>query len=50
MISKMLADEGVRLPGTRRHEAAAKARAEGIEVSEALLSELRRLALVPSRQ
>mgnify|MGYP001575323616 CR=1 FL=1 len=43
MISKMLADEGVRLPGARRQQAAAKARAEGIEVSEALLSELRAL-------
>ena len=43
MISKMLADQGVRLPGVRRQQAAAKARAEGIEVSEALLSELRAL-------
>ena len=44
MISKMLADEGVRLPGTRRQTAEAKARAEGIEVSDALLGELRQLA------
>jgi len=44
MISKMLADEGVRLPGTRRQQAAAKARAEGIDISDALLSELRQLA------
>jgi (2R)-3-sulfolactate dehydrogenase (NADP+) len=43
MISRMLADEGVRLPGARRQQAAAKARAEGIEVSDALLSELRQL-------
>ena len=44
MISKMLADEGMRLPGTRRQQAAAKARAEGIDISDALLSELRQLA------
>ena len=43
MISKMLADEGVRLPGARRQRAAARARAEGIDVSEALLGELRAL-------
>jgi (2R)-3-sulfolactate dehydrogenase (NADP+) len=43
MISNMLADEGVRLPGARRQQATAKARAEGIDVSEALLSELRAL-------
>ena len=45
MVSKMLADEGVRLPGTRRQRAAVKARAEGIEISDMLLSELRQLAL-----
>ena len=44
MISKMLADPGVRLPGTRRQAAAAKAGAEGIEVSDAMLGELRALA------
>ena len=44
MISKMLVDEGVRLPGARRQQAAAKARAEGIDISDALLSELRQLA------
>ena len=43
MVSKMLADEGVRLPGTRRQQAAARARAKGMEVSETLLSELRAL-------
>jgi (2R)-3-sulfolactate dehydrogenase (NADP+) len=43
MITKMLADEGVRLPGARRQQAAARARAEGIEVGDALLSELRAL-------
>ena len=44
MVSKLLADAGVRLPGNRRQQAAAKARTEGVEVSEALLGELRSLA------
>jgi (2R)-3-sulfolactate dehydrogenase (NADP+) len=44
MISAMVADEGVRLPGARRHQSVAKARAEGIEISEALHQELLRLA------
>jgi len=44
LISAMLADEGVRLPGDRRHEAAAEARAHGIEVPAALLKQLRELA------
>jgi (2R)-3-sulfolactate dehydrogenase (NADP+) len=44
MISKMIAEEGVRLPGARRQQAAARARADGIEIPDALLSELRLLA------
>lgn len=44
MIQKMLADQGVRLPGARRQQSAAKARAEGIDISDALASELRQLA------
>jgi len=44
MISKMLADEGVRLPGTRRQQAAARARAEGIDIPDALHQELKTLA------
>jgi (2R)-3-sulfolactate dehydrogenase (NADP+) len=44
LIHAILADEGVRLPGTRRVRAAAQARAEGIEVSEALHRELLALA------
>jgi (2R)-3-sulfolactate dehydrogenase (NADP+) len=44
MIAQMLADEGVRLPGSRRQQAAAQARAEGVEASDALLAELRALA------
>jgi (2R)-3-sulfolactate dehydrogenase (NADP+) len=44
MITKMLADEGVRLPGSRRQHASVRARAEGIEVPDPLGSELRALA------
>ena len=44
LIAAMLADEGVRLPGDRRHESVADARANGIEVSAALLKQLRELA------
>lgn len=44
MVAKMLADDGVRLPGARRQQAASRARAEGLEVSEALVGELRALA------
>jgi (2R)-3-sulfolactate dehydrogenase (NADP+) len=43
MISKMLADEGVRLPGARRQQAAARARVEGIDIPDALHQELRSL-------
>ncbi|HSB48289.1 MAG TPA: Ldh family oxidoreductase, partial [Burkholderiales bacterium] len=43
MVSKMLAGEGVRLPGARRQAAAAQARADGIEIGDALLWELREL-------
>jgi (2R)-3-sulfolactate dehydrogenase (NADP+) len=44
MITKMLADEGVRLPGARRQQGAAQARNAGLEVSDALAAELRALA------
>ncbi len=44
MISAMLADAGVRLPGARRHQSVARARAEGLEISETLHEELRTLA------
>lgn len=44
MISRMLADEGVRLPGARRQQSAARVREEGIEISDALHAELRALA------
>jgi (2R)-3-sulfolactate dehydrogenase (NADP+) len=44
LISAMLLDEGVRLPGTRRHEAVAQAQASGIAIPDALHQELVRLA------
>jgi len=44
VISKMLAEEGVRLPGARRQRAAARAREQGIEISDALHAELKALA------
>jgi len=44
MISRMLAEDGVRLPGARRQQAAARARGEGIEIADTLFTELRALA------
>jgi (2R)-3-sulfolactate dehydrogenase (NADP+) len=44
LVAAMTADEGVRLPGSRRHAALAKARAEGVEVSDSLLAQIRQLA------
>jgi (2R)-3-sulfolactate dehydrogenase (NADP+) len=44
LVSKMLAEGGVRLPGARRQQAAARARADGIDISDALAGELRQLA------
>lgn len=44
LIAAMLADEGVRLPGVRRQDAAARARAHGLEISDSVYSDLRRLA------
>jgi len=41
-IAAMLADPGVRLPGSRRAALAARAAKEGIEVPEAVLAALRR--------
>ena len=43
LVSKMLEDAGVRLPGARRQRLAAQARAEGIDIGDALLAELRQL-------
>jgi (2R)-3-sulfolactate dehydrogenase (NADP+) len=44
MIARMLEEEGVRLPGARRHAASASALSEGIEVPQPLLDELQRLS------
>lgn len=44
LIAAMLADQGTRLPGTRRFDAQAKAEADGITVPEALDKELQALA------
>jgi (2R)-3-sulfolactate dehydrogenase (NADP+) len=43
MLSRMLEDEGVRLPGARRHSASTAAQESGIEVPQPLLDELTRL-------
>lgn len=44
MVGHMLGDAGVRLPGARRQQAVARAGASGLEISDALLQELKQLA------
>ncbi len=44
MVARMLGDAGVRLPGARRQQAVAKARADGIDIADALHKELLKLA------
>lgn len=44
MITQLLADEGVRLPGARRVQAAAQARENGIQLSDTVYGELATLA------
>jgi (2R)-3-sulfolactate dehydrogenase (NADP+) len=44
LIAAMLEDEGVRLPGVRRDEARAHAARDGVEVSDALLTQITQLA------
>ena len=44
LINAMLSDEGVRLPGARRQKLIADAHANGIEIPDALLKQLRELA------
>ena len=44
LLAAMLAEPGVRLPGARRHAAAAAARRDGIALSAELLHTLERLA------
>jgi (2R)-3-sulfolactate dehydrogenase (NADP+) len=43
MSAALVDGAGLRLPGARRQAAAAKAQAEGLEISDALLTELRQL-------
>lgn len=44
VIATMLADEGVRLPGSRRFASEKKLRAEGIEIADDLLAKIEKLA------
>jgi (2R)-3-sulfolactate dehydrogenase (NADP+) len=44
LVEAMLQEEGVRLPGDRRHKLAAQAAQEGVEASDAVLAQLRGLA------
>jgi len=44
MITQLLADEAVRLPGMRREQSAAQARTSGIELSDTAYRELKTLA------
>jgi (2R)-3-sulfolactate dehydrogenase (NADP+) len=44
LVARMLADEGVRLPGARRQREMERARAEGIDLADALYAELVALA------
>ena len=47
-LTVMLADDEVRVPGYRRNDLAAKARAGGLTVSDALLAQLQTLAASPA--
>ena len=44
VVTTMLADEGVRLPGSRRFAAEKKLRAEGIDIADDLLAKIEKLA------
>jgi (2R)-3-sulfolactate dehydrogenase (NADP+) len=44
LVTEMLKDEGVRLPGARRDELAAKAAASGLEIGDSLARQLAELA------
>jgi (2R)-3-sulfolactate dehydrogenase (NADP+) len=48
LVDAMSADEGVRLPGARRTEAAARARTGGVPIPDALLAQLHELAGTPA--
>ena len=44
VVTTMLADEGVRLPGSRRFASETKLRGEGIEIADELLAKIEKLA------
>lgn len=44
LMTAMLEDAGVRLPGDRRHDLAARAQREGVEIPQTLLDQLQALA------
>ena len=44
LIDAMLADEGVRLPGSRRDALAERARVEGVDIPHSLVAQLTALA------
>ena len=44
LIAAMLADAGVRIPGARREELAVRARADGVDIPDTLIGQLRLLA------
>jgi (2R)-3-sulfolactate dehydrogenase (NADP+) len=44
MLGRMLEEDGVRLPGARRHAASARAREHGIDIPQSLSDELQRLS------
>ena len=48
LVAAMLGDSGVRLPGARREALAAQANERGIDIPEALVSQLRKLASASS--
>jgi (2R)-3-sulfolactate dehydrogenase (NADP+) len=44
LIGHMLEQDGVRLPGARRHQASKRAREDGVDIPAALVAELEQLA------
>ena len=44
LITAMLADEGVRLPGAKRDAQSARAAADGLEIPDAVLEKIKALA------
>jgi (2R)-3-sulfolactate dehydrogenase (NADP+) len=48
MLNALTQDDGVRLPGARRHADREKSKAHGVEIPDTLLSELEKLASAPA--